>query len=106
MRTRTPLLALTATIALLALAPAASAATPFTAGVGIGHDLAVGSDGTGHVVWLQDEDPSDRLHYCRVPAGGSACDGESTVLDLPGSDAYGQCTSATPRSSRRADQRS
>jgi hypothetical protein len=70
--------------ALLALAPGASAATPFTAGTGFGHDLAVGSDGTGHVVWLQEEDPGDRVHYCRVPAGGSACDAESTILPFPG----------------------
>ena len=28
---------------------------------------------------------ADRLHYCRVPAGGSACDGESGVLPFPDS---------------------
>lgn len=82
MRTRTPLLALTATIALLALAPAAQAATPFTAGTGGGHDLAVDSDGTGHLVWLTDE-AADRIGYCRVPAGGAACDSESTFLTFP-----------------------
>ena len=69
--------------ALLALAPAAQAATPFTAGAGSGHDLAVGSDGTGHVVWNIDE-AEDRVGYCRVPAGGTACDSESTVLTFPG----------------------
>ena len=84
MRTRTPLLAITALAALLELTPAATAATPFTAGFGFGHDLAVGSDGTGHVVWLQDEEPGDRVHYCRVPAGGSACDSESDVFSFPG----------------------
>jgi hypothetical protein len=68
----------------LALAPAAGAATPFTAGVGDGHDLAVGADGIGHVVWLQDQSPGDQVNYCRVPAGGSACDGESGVLSFPG----------------------
>src|SRR5215210_8478630 len=81
MGTRT-LLALAAGL-LLALAPAADAATPFTAGTGHGHDLAVGSDGTGHVVWLQDEG-GDRVHYCRVPAGGSACDTESGAFNFPG----------------------
>jgi hypothetical protein len=60
MRARTPLLALTITAALLALAPAATAATPFTAGAGSGQDLAVGSDGTGHVVWVTDE-AADRI---------------------------------------------
>jgi hypothetical protein len=86
MRTRTPLLAVTIIGAVLALAPTAGAATPFTAGNGFGHDLAVGSDGTGHVVWLLDEEPNDVVHYCRVPAGGSACDGESTTLTYPGTD--------------------
>ena len=84
MKARTPLLALLALGALLALAPATQAATPFTAGTGSGHDLAVGSDGTGHVVWLQDESRRTGSHYCRVPAGGSACDSESTLPDLPG----------------------
>jgi hypothetical protein len=71
---------------LMALAPAAGAATPFTAGVGVGHDLAVDADGRGHVVWRQDESPADRLHYCRVPAGGSACDGESGAISFPDSN--------------------
>ena len=83
MRTRTPLLALTATIALLAFASAAQAATPFTAGTGSGQDVAVGSDGTAHVVWVTGE-ADNRIGYCRIPAGGSACDSESTFLDFPG----------------------
>jgi hypothetical protein len=82
MNARTPLLALIAIWALVALAPAAQAATPFTAGTGGGHDLAVGNDGTGHVVWLTDE-AADRVGYCRVPAGGAACDSESTFLTFP-----------------------
>ena len=69
---------------LAALAPAAQAATPFTAGTGGGHDLAVGSDGTGHVVWMTDE-TNDRIGYCRIPAGGTACDSESSFLTFPGS---------------------
>ena len=91
MGTRTRLLALAAGL-LLALAPTADAATPFTAGTGHGHDLAVGNDGTGHVAWLQDESPGDRVHYCRVPAGGSACDGESTVLSFPGATSGANAT--------------
>ena len=82
MKARTPLLALLAIGALLALAPATQAATPFTAGTGNGHDLAVGSDGTGHVVWNTDE-AGDRVGYCRIPAGGTACDAESTFLNYP-----------------------
>ena len=83
MKARTPLLALLALGALLALAPATQAATPFTAGTGNGHDLAVGSDGTGHVVWNIDE-AEDQVGYCRIPAGGTACDSESTLLAFPG----------------------
>ena len=77
-----------ATVASLACAVPAMGATPFTAGTGYGPDLAVGSDGTGHVAWLTDEEPEDRVGYCRVPAGGSACDGESGFLDFPGTDAF------------------
>ena len=68
----------------LALAPAAHAAIPFTAGVGYGHDLAVGDDGTGHVVWYSDGGAADRVHYCRVPAGGAGCDPAPKTLDFPG----------------------
>jgi hypothetical protein len=82
MGTRTWLLALVAIGTALALAPAAAAATPFTAGTGSGHDLAVGSDGTGHLVW-NTEEAADRIGYCRIPAGGSACDSESTFLSFP-----------------------
>jgi hypothetical protein len=66
-------------VAVLAPAPAAEAATPFTAGVGSGHDVAVDSVGTGHVVWVTDE-TADKVAYCRVPAGGTAC---SSVALLP-----------------------
>jgi len=72
MGTRTPFLALVV-CALATLAPAAQAATPFTAGTGSGHDVAVGSDGKGHVAWLVDG-VDDEVHYCRVPAGGTACE--------------------------------
>ena len=103
MRTRTPLLAITAMATLLALAPAATAATPFTAGVGHGQDLAVGGDGTGHVVWLQEEEPGDTLHYCRVPAGGSACDSESGPIAIPGgatANATGDAQVFTPAANK------
>ena len=82
MKARMPLLALLALGALLALAPATQAATPFTAGTGNGHDLAVGSDGVGHVVWVTDE-ADDRVGYCRIPPGGSACD-STAFLDFEG----------------------
>jgi hypothetical protein len=102
MRTRTPLLAVTIIAALLALAPAAGAATPFTAGTGHGHDLAVGDDGAGHVVWYQEE-PGDTLHYCRLPAGGSACDPESGMIPFPGgatANATGDAQVFTPAANK------
>lgn len=82
MKARTPLLALLAIGSLLALTPVAQAATPFTAGVGSGQDVAVGTDGTGHVVWVTDE-TADRIAYCRVPAGGTACT-SLALLSFPG----------------------
>jgi hypothetical protein len=67
---------------LAASAPAAQAATPFAAGVGGKPSLAVGSDGSGHVVWDTNED-SDRVGYCRVAAGAVACN-RSDALSFPG----------------------
>jgi hypothetical protein len=67
---------------LIAAAAPATAATPFSAGAGHGQDLAVGSDGSGHVAWVTDEADA-RVGYCRVPAGGSGCDGESGFLTFP-----------------------
>jgi hypothetical protein len=81
-RSFTAALAAAAVMALASAAPALGA-TPFSAGIGTGHDLAVGSDGTGHVVWIQHDGVQDEVPYCRVPAGGSACDGESTILEFP-----------------------
>jgi hypothetical protein len=69
--------------ATLACTSPALAATPFTAGTGAGHDIAVGLDGTAHVAWFTDEADDERIGYCRVPAGGSACDGESGFLNFP-----------------------
>src|SRR5215210_2523319 len=67
---------------LLALAPAADAATPFTVGTGSGHDLAVGSDGKAHVAWVV-EGADDRVGYCRIPAGATACEATAS-LDFAG----------------------
>jgi hypothetical protein len=77
-------LAAVAAVSLVALACASPAlgATPFTAGSGTGHDLAVGSDGVGHLVWIRVDGGEDDVFYCRVPAGGSACDGESIGLEF------------------------
>ena len=84
MKTRTLTALAAATAATLACAAPAVAATPFSGPTtGSGWDLAVGADGTGHAAWLTDE-AGDRVQYCRVPAGGSACDGESALLSFPG----------------------
>jgi hypothetical protein len=56
----------------LALPAAAQAATPFSAGSGSEPSVAVGSDGTGHVVWGTSGD-NDQVGYCRIAAGGQAC---------------------------------
>jgi hypothetical protein len=56
----------------LAMPAAARAATPFTAGSGASPTVAVGSDGTGHVVWETTEE-NTRVGYCRVSPGASAC---------------------------------
>ena len=83
MTRRIALVLATAAAAALACASPALGATPFTAGSGTGHDLAVGLDGTGHVVWVDDNGATDVVRYCRVPAGGSACDAESMPLSSP-----------------------
>jgi hypothetical protein len=58
---------------------------PWTVGSGFGYDLAVGSSGRGHIVFLADESPSDRVHYCRIASGAQGgCDDQSKTLDFPG----------------------
>jgi hypothetical protein len=82
--TRTPVALIATTVALLIMAAPAAAATPFTGPTaGSGWDLVVGGDGSGHAAWVTDE-PGDRVQYCRIPAGGSACDAESDLLAFPG----------------------
>jgi hypothetical protein len=67
----------------------ASAAVPKNAHFVIGHgeysDLAVASDGTAHVAWVQASSPgvTDQIQYCRVPRGKRACVGLHT-FQLPG----------------------
>ena len=58
--------------ACLALPATADAATPFTAGSGVAPSVAVGSDGTGHVVW-QTEGDNNQVGYCRVSPGATSC---------------------------------
>jgi hypothetical protein len=57
----------------------------FTVGNGFGYDLAEGSTGRGHVAFLANEEPADRVHYCRIASGAAGgCDGASKILDFPG----------------------
>ena len=76
------LLALTA-IGAPAAAPA-SAATPFAVGKGAAPKIAVGPDGRGHVAWVIPQQTGQPSHigYCRIPAGGVACDATATI-DFP-----------------------
>ncbi len=69
-------------IACLAIPAGAQAATPFTAGSGASPDVAVGSDGTGHVVW-QTGGENDQVGYCRVSAEATACN-RTELLSFPG----------------------
>jgi hypothetical protein len=103
MTRRIALVLATAVAAALACASPALGATPFTGPTqGQGWDLAVGSDGTGHAVWRTDE-AGDRVQYCRVPAGGSACDGESDLLSFPNgasANAQGSAQVFTPAANK------
>src|SRR4051812_2279141 len=81
-------------VAALALAPAASAATPFTIGDGSFPDVAVDSEGTAHVVWdVHDPPPAgDSIGHCVIPKGGDRCvTGPQTLLSAP-AEAIGRST--------------
>lgn len=73
-----------AAVATLALATAASAATPFTLTERGGHpQVAVDGSGTAHVVW--NEDPGSVTtpyvtHYCQVARGAGSCSASQTFI--------------------------
>jgi hypothetical protein len=69
--------------ACLALPAGAQAATPFTAGSGSAPDVAVGSDGSGHVVW-ETEGANTQVGYCRVAAEATNCN-RAEILSFPAS---------------------
>ncbi|HEY1355647.1 MAG TPA: hypothetical protein VGF09_04965 [Solirubrobacterales bacterium] len=69
--------------ACLALPTGAQAATPFTAGSGAAPDVAVGSDGSGHIVWETDA-ANTQVGYCRVGEEATACN-RTEILSFPGS---------------------
>src|SRR5918995_6108743 len=76
---------LLAVVLALAVAGQAAAATPFTAGEGSTPSVAVGSDGTGHVVWAT-PNPT-KVGYCRISPGAGACNRTELL-------AYGSATHA------------
>ena len=70
-------------IVCLAIPASAEAATPFTAGDGGDPSVAVGSDGTGHVVWETDA-ANTQVGYCRVSSEATSCN-RTEILSFPGS---------------------
>ena len=69
--------------ACLSLPASAQAATPFTAGDGGDPSVAVGSDGTGHIVW-ETVASNTQVGYCRVSSEATSCN-RTEILDFPGS---------------------
>lgn len=64
----------------VAVADAAAAATPFTAGSGARPSVAVGPDGSGHVVW-EAGGADAKVGYCRIAPGQSSCN-RAELLDF------------------------
>ena len=80
MRRRIPPLVVLA--ALLAVVPAARAATPFTVGQGSNPRISVAPNGTGYVVWgIPPRGATDdaAIGFCRIPKGADACDRTFTI---------------------------
>src|SRR5215213_198997 len=72
--------------AVLTLAPAANAATPFSVGTGQFPDVAVDTDGTAHVVWEEHNGGASGgdIGYCQVPQAMTRCvDGPLRIIDAP-----------------------
>jgi hypothetical protein len=68
--------------AALLIAPAAHAASPFTVGAGENPGLAVDNAGTAYIAWNGTENTGTRsLHFCRLPRGATACQGQATIPD-------------------------
>ena len=72
---RTPALAFVL-LALALLAPAAASA--LTLGPGHHPHVAVNSSGAGFFTWTEPVGAQDKFHYCRIPAGGTACNASLT----------------------------
>jgi hypothetical protein len=81
------LIPIVAAAALLALAPAATAATSFDLGPGQFPDVAVDPGGTAHIVW---DAGGTQVRYCQVPRGKTACAVDRTLT--PPAEAIGRST--------------
>jgi hypothetical protein len=57
----------------LALPGGAHAARTFTVGKGHSPAVAVDAAGAAHLAWYQESGSVDRLRYCRIPLGATAC---------------------------------
>jgi hypothetical protein len=77
---------LLAAVLALAVAGQAAAATPFTAGEGSTPSVAVGPDGTGHVVWAT-PNPT-KVGYCRISPGAAACNRTELLAYGASADAH------------------
>lgn len=91
-----PVRLLLTVVVLLAMPGAAHSATPFTAGSGNEPTIAVGADGTGHVVWNTSTGDNDQVGYCRVAAGTEACN-RSQLLEFDGDPGTSAHETGRPR---------
>ncbi len=94
---RLPICIVLTAVALAAAPAAAQAGIPFTAGSGAEPSIAVGSDGSGHVVW-ETTDDNAQVGYCRVSAGAGACNRTELLNFSTSTDANraGRATVYTP----------
>jgi hypothetical protein len=85
-------------LAVLVLGAAdARAAAPLTIGSGHKPGLAVDPQGTAYLAWYGDEPTGASLHFCRLPRGASACEGQATIPADGGSHSRPFVTVAGPR---------
>jgi hypothetical protein len=66
--------------AALCFAPPAAAGS-FPVGPGSLPHVAVDAAGNGHVTWIESVGNADTFHYCKIPAGGTACTQQFSYSD-------------------------
>jgi hypothetical protein len=60
-------------IVALGISSGVAAAAPVEVGPGSQPRVAVDAAGNGHVTWIETVGNASRFHYCKLPAGGTAC---------------------------------